>query len=130
VSTKPAAGYSGTPLIKKLGFAAGDTVAVHRPPEWYAAWLGDNGVAGLASTPTTWAHGFFIAEADLAAWLAALDFESIEKGLWVSWPKQVARVPTDLTEQTFRDLILPLGWVDTKSYRHRRHVVGTEVFAP
>lgn len=34
--------------------------------------------------------------------------------LWVSWPKKAARVPTDLTEDGIRELVLPLGWVDAK----------------
>ena len=34
--------------------------------------------------------------------------------VWVSWPKQAAKVPTDITEDTIRELALPLGFVDTK----------------
>jgi hypothetical protein len=34
--------------------------------------------------------------------------------LWVSWPKKSAKVATDITEDTIRELALPLGWVDVK----------------
>jgi hypothetical protein len=50
----------------------------------------------------------------LHIFLDSIDLGDIEKGLWVSWPKKSSGVKTDLTEQAFRDAILPLGWVDTK----------------
>jgi hypothetical protein len=34
--------------------------------------------------------------------------------LWVSWPKKAAKVPTDITEDAIREVILPMGWVDVK----------------
>jgi hypothetical protein len=34
--------------------------------------------------------------------------------IWVSWPKKSSRAPTDITEDTIRDIALPLGFVDVK----------------
>ena len=50
----------------------------------------------------------------LAGFLDNTELGEIEKSLWVSWPKKSSGAQTDLTEQDFRDAILPLGWVDTK----------------
>jgi hypothetical protein len=71
-------------------------------------------VVGSHGLPALWAHGFFKSQAELDTFLDTIDLDSIEKGLWVSWPKKTSGIKTDLTEQTFRDKILPLGWVDIK----------------
>jgi hypothetical protein len=38
----------------------------------------------------------------------------VEASIWVSWPKKTAKVPTDITEDTIREVALPLGFVDIK----------------
>jgi len=53
-----------------------------------------------------------------------------EKSLWLSWPKQASGVKTDVTEQTFRDVILPLGWVDVKVAAIDDTWSGLKFFAP
>lgn len=107
-------GYSGTPLLKKLGYESGDSVYTLEAPEWFVDELQKNKVKLAPGLPATWAHGFFINQFELQAFLNIVNLDQIEKGLWVSWPKKAAKVKTDLTEQTFRDLILPTGWVDVK----------------
>ena len=117
-AAKPA-GYSGTPLAKKLGFKAPMTVyTVDTPPE-YRGWLAglDPGVdfSTKAPRPLAAAHVFVTRKSDLAkhaAWLR----KAIEPAgfVWISWPKRSANVPTDITEDTIREVALPLGFVDVK----------------
>jgi hypothetical protein len=107
-------GYSNKPLTAKLGFKAGETVMVFNPPDWLEAELQKKAVRAVKTLPATWVHGFFTRRVQLTAFLRSLDFNNIEKGLWVSWPKKTSNIPTDLSEHTFRDTILPLGWVDIK----------------
>jgi hypothetical protein len=107
-------GYSGKPLIDKLGYKPIDTVYVYKAPDNFQEYLKEKHVVGSHGLPALWAHGFFKSQADLHAFLDSIDLDDIEKGLWVSWPKKSAKVKTDLTEQVFRDEILPLGWVDFK----------------
>lgn len=107
------AGYSGKQLIDKLGYNPGDVVALIDAPDWFKKYLFDCGVTVAKSDPG-WLHGFFSSTDALAKFLHSQNLEAIQKGLWVSWPKKISGVKADVSEQTFRDLILPLGWVDTK----------------
>jgi len=107
-------GYSGKSLIDKLGYGSGDSVYLFNAPEDFVLYLEEHGVLDSTGTSATWAHGFFNHSVDARIFLDNLPLDRIEKGLWVSWPKKSSGVQTDLTEQTFRDLILPLGWVDIK----------------
>ncbi len=106
-------GYSGKPLIEKLGYMSGEKVYLSGAPEDFSEYLLGEGIIGSA-LPAVWAHGFFRNKAYLLIFLDSVNFKQIEKGFWVSWPKRSSGIETDLTEQTFRDMILPLGWVDTK----------------
>ncbi|HSX44200.1 MAG TPA: hypothetical protein VLE69_02800 [Candidatus Saccharimonadales bacterium] len=107
-------GYSDTPLLKKLGYKAGENVFTLNAPGWFRVLLGQSGVVSGRALPTYWAHGFFTSQVEVENFLDTIDFDQIVKGIWVSWPKKASGKQTDLTEQTFRDLILPLGWVDIK----------------
>ena len=61
------------------------------------------------------AHVFVTERAELETLLAALRHQIAKDGhIWVSWPKQASKVETDITEDTIRELCLPLGLVDTK----------------
>jgi len=112
-------GYSGTPLAKKLGIGAGSRVVVLGAPADYRDWLAPlpEGVA-WASTPSAAAdlvHLFVDRRAELAKALAALRAVLRDDAvLWISWPKKASKVPTDVTEDTLRELALPLGFVDVK----------------
>ncbi|MFZ4688392.1 MAG: hypothetical protein ACOYLS_04055 [Polymorphobacter sp.] len=112
------AGYSGTPLRKKLGVAPGQTTwRLAMPPDIAAVIDGDAPpvllpapVPGLMS-----AHLFVTARAALAVELARLRPLLASTGMvWVSWPKKAAKVPTDVTEDVIRAAALPLGFVDMK----------------
>jgi hypothetical protein len=110
----PPSGYSGTPLNKKLGFGPGDEVFVITTPGWYSKFADDIGFELSPGLPATHAHIFFDDSNELAEFLKDYNLNDIEKSLWVSWPKKASGVKTDLTEQSFRNAILPLGWVDIK----------------
>jgi hypothetical protein len=108
------AGYSSKSLIDKLGYKPIDTVYIYKAPNNFREYLKSGHVIGSHGLPALWAHGFFQSQSDLHIFLDSIDLGDIEKGLWVSWPKKSSGIKADLTEQIFRDAILPLGWVDTK----------------
>jgi len=108
------AGYSGTPLLKKLGYNANDSVLLVNSPDWFKELLNESSISATTSLPATWAHVFCDTQNELFRFLNYTDLEKIEKGIWLSWPKKSSKVEADLTEQSFRDAVLPLGWVDTK----------------
>jgi hypothetical protein len=117
---KPApAGYSGTPLVKKLGIVAGSHVATRHAPADYGDLLEPlpDGVvfdAKVAAT-TDVIHVFADRRSVLAKELGTLRKSIRTSGtVWVSWPKKASKVPTDITEDTIRELALPLGFVDVK----------------
>ena len=116
-STTP--GYSGTPLARKLGIAAGSRVAPLHAPDDYLDWLAPlpEGVrfAAKASAAADVVHLFVDRRAELAAQLGSLRGRiAPAAAVWVSWPKKASKVPTDITEDTIRELALPLGFVDVK----------------
>lgn len=112
-------GYSGTPLIKKLGITASTRLVVLGEPEEYALLLGElpAGIERLDSVTktTTLVHVFVRAREELAAHLRSLRSRlNPEAAVWVSWPKKASKVPTTVTEDTIREIALPLGFVDIK----------------
>jgi hypothetical protein len=113
------AGYSGTPLAKKLGIAVGSRVAALHAPSDYASLLEPHsgGVVfeARAGAHTDVAHVFVREREVLARELGALR-RSLrpDAALWVSWPKKASKVPTTVTEDVIRELALPLGFVDVK----------------
>ena len=112
-------GYSGTPLIQKLGLKPPLSVVLVGAPAEYETWLGDvpAGVSFLGSTkrPVQAAHLFVSRRAELGKQLTKLRRTLEPNGfVWVSWPKKTAKVSTDITEGTIRDVALPLGFVDIK----------------
>jgi hypothetical protein len=112
-------GYSGTPLAKKLGYRPGMEVLVSNAPDEYASWLVDLPAGVLFSQavepPVQAAHLFVTERALLESQLKALRSRLEPAGfVWISWPKKASRVPTDITEDTIRDVALPLGYVDVK----------------
>jgi len=112
-------GYSGTPLVAKLGIKEGAEVHLVGAPDNYLDLVAPlpSGVtfAKRPSSTTGLVHHFTTQAAELGRALAAyrktLGPEAV---VWVSWPKKAAKVPTDITEDTIRELALPLGWVDVK----------------
>jgi hypothetical protein len=113
----PEAGYSGTPLPRKIGAKPGDrALVVGAPPE--APPLFDEGVRvrrRAGGAPLDVIVVFTTARADLERRLPGLRARLEPAGmLWVAWPKRASGVATDLTEDVVRDVALPTGLVDTK----------------
>jgi len=114
------AGYSGTPLWKKLGYRDGMVAFLDRPPAGYAAKLqlpGDISVqwARQATTGIGFVHLFTTSKSALSQKLRMLRKTVDPAGVvWVSWPKKSAGVTTDVTEDVVREVALPLGFVDIK----------------
>ncbi|MHC4893949.1 MAG: DUF3052 family protein [Planctomycetota bacterium] len=119
MSPSPSAGYSGTPLVKKLGVRAGDRVKTKGAPPEYAAWLEPLPAdvtlsARLRGGVNLW-HCFTRSERELRAQLPKCHAEIEQDGcIWVSWPKKSSGVATDVTEDTIRKVALPMGLVDVK----------------
>ncbi len=115
----PAAGYSGTPLAKKLGIADGThLVLVNAPPE-YATLLApippNATFQKKLNGDTDIVHSFHLQKAALRAELERLRTTIKPAGaVWVSWPKKSSKVSTDITEDTIREIALPIGFVDIK----------------
>ena len=113
------AGYSGTPLLKKLGVKAGHRVAWLGAPEGFAGLLGEL-PAGVSASSRLGREidvlvQFTKARAQLERRLPKLREAVFPAGsAWVAWPKRSSGVETDVTEDVVRDLALPLGLVDVK----------------
>ena len=113
------AGYSGTPLAKKLGLKPPLVLVAVGAPEEYPAWLGQlpDGVRIVSkpNEPIQAAHVFVTKRAVLKKNLVAFRKQLEQDGfVWVSWPKKASKVETDITENTIRGIALPLGFVDIK----------------
>ena len=113
------AGYSGTPLAKKLGVAENSTIATIGAPKDYAKLLAPlpGGARIVTRPPKTPAlvHLFATSRAELKRHLEKLRGSIAQNGVvWVSWPKRTAKVPTDITEDVIRAIALPMGFVDVK----------------
>lgn len=113
------AGYSGTPLVKKLGIKDDHVVALLGAPAGFTDVLVDlpasvqlrTRAAGTADVVVS----FHTKRADLEKRLPTiLKCMDVNGGWWVAWPKKASGVPTDITEDTVREVALPLGLVDNK----------------
>ncbi|MFZ6658542.1 DUF3052 domain-containing protein [Undibacterium sp. TJN19] len=112
-------GYSGTPLAKKLGMQSGGHVFAKNAPENYLALLMDlptDVVFDKKPTPATDIIHLFtdkkaVLMRELLAYKTSLRSDAT---IWVSWPKKASKVATDITEDTIREVALPLGYVDVK----------------
>jgi hypothetical protein len=115
----PSAGYSGTPLPRKLGLVAGVRAAFVDAPDGFLALLGElpDGVRVLARprAGTELVVAFVTARRTLERRLPALR-RAIEPdgALWIAWPKRASGVATDVTEDVVREVALPTGLVDVK----------------
>jgi hypothetical protein len=113
------AGYSGTPLARKLSLKDGMRVWWEDMPSPVRAEIEHHGLRLQHliwhEPPIDAAHVFVTTRADLESAVARLRPLLDPAGfLWVSWPKKAARVPTDITEDVIREIALPTGLVDTK----------------
>lgn len=112
-------GYSGTPLAKKLGLKDGMRVWFQDMPPSVLLEIAESGVAAKRlrklEAPVDCAHIFVVRRKDLEASVKALRPVLAQDGMiWVSWPKKTAKVDTDITEDTIRDIVLKGDLVDVK----------------
>jgi len=113
------AGYSGTPLVKKLNLRDGMRVWFDNMPENIEDEIAEYAleltiISGPNEHPDA-AHIFVKRRADMEQKLVALrDTINPSGHIWVSWPKQTAGVATEVGEHDIRDFALTLGYVDTK----------------
>lgn len=113
-------GYSGTPLIKKLGIKPGFRMALIQAPQDYLTLLGELPPNvqiddQLVQRDYDVVHAFFIDIAVLQAQFQALKAAIHVNGMiWVSWPKKSSKVPTTLSDGVVRETGLNSGLVDVK----------------
>jgi len=113
------AGYSGTPLAKKLGIREGTNIVVVDAPKDYLDLLDPLPARVKFSSKvdriTDIVHIFTASRSDLSITLAKFrELLDPRAMVWVSWPKKASKVPTDITEDVIRQVALPLGFVDVK----------------
>ncbi len=113
------AGYSGTPLVKKLGIQDGIRFATKHAPADFAETLGP------LPPEAEWRRqvragvdivvAFYTRRAPMVReWPQLTDAVAPNGTVWIAWPKRASGVPTDITEDVLRVELLPTGWVDNK----------------
>jgi hypothetical protein len=118
-------GYSSTPLPQKLGLKGGQRVLFIDLPTELRDLRTSRAFAEVASS--SWGsfakdrasfdliHGFTSSRATLEKAARPLMKSIVRDGtIWISWPKRASKVPTDITEDVIRDVVLPIGLVDVK----------------
>ena len=116
------AGYSGTPLGKKLGLKDGMRALLLGVPPHLDEISGFGGFTGVdKELPATggriydYAHVFEMDRTRVEAMVPSIRASVKADGiLWISWPKKSSKVPTDITEDVLREIWLPTGLVDVK----------------
>jgi hypothetical protein len=113
------AGYSGTPLVRKLGIKPHARLGLISAPEGFLSLLGelpeDVSVRSRVRGPLDVIVAFFLDRSELVRRLPALKAALDQAGgLWIAWPKRASGVATDMTEHVVRELALAAGLVDNK----------------
>lgn len=113
------AGYSGTPLAKKLGFKEGSRVRISGAPDNYLSLVSprpENVQISKAFRKDIDIWHFFTRSAVELKTQLPRQLKAIRQNgmIWVSWPKKASEVPTDVAENVIRKVALPLGLVDVK----------------
>lgn len=113
------AGYSGTPLVKKIGIKAGDKFSVLNAPKNFDQELAP--IPEGATEVSSKAKGlnvvivFASKAAEMKKQVLAMRDRIEQNGMiWVSWPKKSSKIPTDITEDVIRDWALKNKLVDVK----------------
>jgi hypothetical protein len=114
-----AAGYSGTPLAKKLGIVENSRIFLSDAPKNYRELVAPipkgAQIVKKVGEDTDIIHLFTAERSRLASLLrSSLAKMRPDAAIWVSWPKKSSKVPTDITEDTIREVALPMGLVDIK----------------
>ena len=118
-SARATAGYSGTPLVKKLGIKPGATLALIGAPDGFDDTLGElpDGVTVRRRLQGRFdvIVAFYVESSVLERRLPALRRALAPAGgLWLAWPKRASGVATDLSDNVVRELGLAAGLVDNK----------------
>lgn len=111
------AGYSGTPLAKKLGIKEGFRISLYHQPEYYFNLFTDfpGSVKIVNNLKVDFIHYFATEEKQLVKDIAKLKNQIEQNGMiWISWPKKSSKVETDVTEDIVRNLALKNGLIDMK----------------
>lgn len=113
------AGYSGTPLAKKLGIKAGFTLKLVDAPEHYLQLFDDMPedvvYADSGKEAKDLIHCFCVEAKELEKRIPSLKKELKQDGtIWISWYKKSAKMQTDITEDRIREVALANGLVDVK----------------
>lgn len=113
------AGYSKTPLAKKLGIKPGCEIFTVNEPDHYRKLLEPLPEAvsftRRLTDDTALIHLFSLDRSELESTLPELrNTMAADAMIWVSWPKKASKVPTDITEDVIREVALPTGLVDIK----------------
>src|SRR6476469_10603040 len=116
---KPMAGYSGTPLIQKIGIKPGHRIIIRNHPSSFVKDLGKlpegaqstDRLSGKANVIFYFTDRLAELQKDFARFSAALVPDGM---LWIGWPKKASERPTDLTEDIVRRVGLACGLVDMK----------------
>jgi hypothetical protein len=111
------AGYSGTPLARKLGIAPGDRIALLGAPDGFEVPDLPPGVE--VRTRARGRFGVIVSFHTRRAeferrFPILLDVLEVDGGLWIAWPKRASGIATDMTEDVVREVGLPTGVVDNK----------------
>jgi CMP-N-acetylneuraminic acid synthetase len=115
---KMTAGYSGTPLSKKLGIKEGFKISLINEPVHYWKLFSNlpvNIKLVKGKTKANLVHYFVTEEKQLQKEITSLK-ENIEQNgmIWISWPKKSSKMQTDITEDVIRNIALKNGLVDVK----------------
>lgn len=113
------AGYSGTPMAKKLGIKQGFIIRLINKPDYYFDLFtdlpGDLNAADEIGDGVDFVHFFTKSQSDLIKTLPVLKGQIKKNGIiWVSWPKKASKVATDVRDDIIRNYALQLGLVDIK----------------
>ena len=112
------AGYSSTPLPKKLGIKPGFSIRLINAPSYYLSLLEplpDNlHIADKNDTPVDFIHFFALSPADLEQLLLLKTEIKFDGSIWVSWEKKKSKLPDALNENIIRNKALEFGLVDVK----------------
>jgi len=113
------AGYSGTPLAKKLGIKEGSKLRLVNQPDYYFSLFTDmpEQIQFLTDKKSSkdLVHYFTKEKKALLKDITALRNEIFPDGMiWISWPKKASKITTDITEDVIREIALSNGLVDVK----------------
>lgn len=130
-----AAGYSSTPLLKKLGLKETFRIRLVHPPEGYFQWLGADISSQIVASKEVpdWVHVFAATRQVFEKEMASLK-NAWQKNprliIWASWYKKSSGIPTDLTEDIIRDYALTNGLVDIKVCAVSQQWSGLKLVVP